>query len=251
MAAGNNNSGRNNSASSGTTVNNDNSLVTNGIVNSGGGSYGSGGGLKRPLENDDKNMVHGGPNDPAKRLHLDQNAANRIKNEPGIGNIEQKYNPSSVMNDMSGGLVKPKNEPLDPLKQEPPDTKDGILHNAPPQSVNKQFQSMGQPGALNNSGNQQLQHEDDLAGLDINKFLDDSSDGLMTNDTFTDLMNDLDIPENLLDECFDNKQGGLDDLNLDADLNNKDQGPNSSDFSGNNSGSGNVNKAVYGRGFKK
>ena len=241
MAAGNNNSGRNNSASSGTTVNNDNSLVTNGIVNSGGGSYGSGGGLKRPLENDDKNMVHGGPNDPAKRLNLDPNAANRIKNEPGIGNVEQKYNPSSMMNDMSGGLVKPKNEPLDQLKQEPPDTKDGILNNMPPQSGNKQFQ--GQPGGPNNTSNQQLGHDDDLANLDINKFLDDSSDGIMTNDTFNDLMNDLEIPENLLDECFDNKQGGLDDLNLDAELNNKEQGQalNNSDFSGNNSGSANVN----------
>ena len=129
MAAGNNNSGRNNSATSGTTVSNDNSLVTNGIANSGGGTYGSGGGLKRPLDSDDKNMGQGGPNDPAKRLNLDPNAANRIKNEPGIGNVEQKYNPSSMMNDMPGGLVKPKNEPLDPLKQEPPDTKDGILNN--------------------------------------------------------------------------------------------------------------------------
>ena len=59
-------------------------------------------------------------------------------------------------------------------------------------------------------------------------------------------MNDLDIPENILGECFDNTQGALDDLNLDADLNNKEpcQAPNNSDFSANNSGSANVNNMV-------
>ena len=177
MAAGNNNSGRNNSATSGTNNSSDTSHVTNGIVNTGGLGYGSGGGLKRPLPDNDKNMGHGGPNDPAKRLNLDPNAANQIKNEPGIGNVEQKYNSISMMSDMSGGLLKPKNEPVDPLKQEPPDTKDGILNNAPVPG-NKQFQSL--PGTVN-AGNQQLQHNDDLADLDINKFLDDSSDGIMTS----------------------------------------------------------------------
>merc|ERR1712020_247073 len=68
MAAGNNNSGRNNSASAGNNISNDASHVTNGIVNTGNLGYGSGGGLKRPLPNDneDKNMGQGGPNDPAK-----------------------------------------------------------------------------------------------------------------------------------------------------------------------------------------
>ena len=180
MAAGNNNSGRNNTATTAAVVSGDTSHVTNGIVNTGVGGYGSGGGLKRPLpDNDDKNMGQGGPNDPAKRLNLDPSAANRIKNEPGLGNVEQKYNPSSMMNDIAplGGLVKPKNEPLDSLKQEPTDTKDGILNNVTAPG-NKQFQSI--PGGAN-AGNQQLQHNDDLADLDINKFLDDSGDGIMTS----------------------------------------------------------------------
>ena len=184
MAAGNNNSGRNNTTASGAAVSSDNSHVTNGIVNTGGLGYGNSGGLKRPLsDNDDKNMGHGGPNDPAKRLNLDPSAANRIKNEPGLGNVEQKYNPSSMMNDITGGLVKPKNEPLDPLKQEPPDTKDGILNSIPPPGGNKQFQSM--PGGINTGNQQSLQHNDDLADLDINKFLDDSSDGFMTSGIYT------------------------------------------------------------------
>ena len=49
-------------------------------------------------------------------------------------------------------------------------------------------------------------------------------------------MNDLDIPENILGSCFDNNEGALDDLNLDADLNKHE--PNqaaNSDFSAKNS----------------
>ena len=182
MAAGNNNSGRNNAASAAAVAGGDNLHVPNGIVNSGVVAYG-GGGLKRPLQDrDDKIMGQGGPNDPAKRPNLDPSAGNRIKNEPGLGNIEQKYNPSSMLNDVKppthlGNLVKPKNEPMETLKQEPIDTKDGILNNVTTPG-NKQSQYI--PGGAN-SGNLQTQHNDDLGDLDIKNYLDDSGDGIMTS----------------------------------------------------------------------
>ena len=183
MAAGNNNSGRNSTAANTAAVSGDTSHITNGIVNTGVVGYGGGGGLKRSLQdNDDKSMGQVGPNDPAKRLNLDPSATNRIKNEPGLGNVEQKYNPLSMINDIKppvGGLVAPKNEPLDPLKSEPIDTKDGILSNVPAPPGNKQFQSL--PGGVN-PGNQQL--NDELNEIDINNIFDESTDGIMTTGTF-------------------------------------------------------------------